>query len=483
MRKGWLVLLAMVALVVFAVPAVAEVNLTGFIRTKAYVSNYLRYDPGQINPFKLDGGGGEVTNSFTAPFYDRQVFINTDNPTSAYVEERGRLKFEAKGENVGAVAFFEIDMRWGDNQNAVARNQGGGIGADSINLETKNLYVWFKPSDALAVNVGLQSWTDAYRGVLFGYTDLAGVFGTYKMDPAEIRFGWGKIADSSSTGTLTGTDGGINNDVDLFVLEGHMAPTKDARLGLDLYWIKDHKANADWDTANIYTIGVDGAIKADVVSLSAFAFMQFGKAEFTGGDVTFGGFSADVRADAAVGPGKAFLEALYVSGSDPYDTGDKFKGIINGSNYGLANALYTSTDMEILLPNIDDINSINGLVLNPAAPTDDALGLGMIHVGAGFTMPLADKMTGKLGLGYSRFVKAGVSGDSLVGSGIPENKDIGFEINAKLNYNLAKGLDLTGIGAYALLGGAYDVSAADKAAGYDDPDNLYKLMARLNYAF
>lgn len=61
-----------------------------------------------------------------------------------YTEQRLRLKYTGKiNEEVKLVTQFEIDSRWGDTTGTVARNQGGAMEADSINLETKNVYMEF----------------------------------------------------------------------------------------------------------------------------------------------------------------------------------------------------------------------------------------------------------------------------------------------------------------------------------------------------
>lgn len=491
MRKALGLFLAAALLVVFAAPAMADFNFSGFIRTKGVVSNYERYDAGTFIPFDSLPAQGDVAANFSVPALEtkRLLIINTDK-TSHYVEERGRLKFEAKTENVGAVAFFEIDMRWGDQQYTVARNQGGGLEADSINLETKNLYVWFKPNADTTINVGMQNITDAYRGIIFGAADMAGVFITGKFEPVDYRIGWAKLGAGSNsfpngTGTTTVTTGvgatvPADKDVDFYAAEVHMSPVKEARLGLNFYFIRDKQnttiggvtftppfnvfnvaAEPGLESIKSYYIGADGSIKLDPVTLSAFALYNWGKIDFAPtsafSDTDINAYAADVRADAAIGPGKAFIEALYVSGTKPGD--DKWKTLVTGSTWALAASFYASTDMEILLPNLDDINTSQALAYEVSN-----LGGGMIHVGAGFTMPLMDKLTGKVGVGYLRAAeKFAFAKESQA-----------TEVNAKLNYNLAKGLDLTGVAAYAFLGDAYD--------GLDAKDP-YKLVARLNYAF
>lgn len=497
MKRGLSLVLSVVLMAVFAVPAMAEFSFSGFIRNKLYLSNYERYEAGDVIPIKSsDGAAAEAVNP--SNLTPRNFRINTDAPTATFFEERGRFKFEGKGEEVGAVVFYEIDLRYGDAQYSVARNTGGGYEGDTVNMETKNLYVWFKPSTDALINVGLQNWTDAYRGVLLGYSDISGVFGTAKFSPVDLRYGWGVIKHGPGLATgnaagpannpgngLVGSD--VNKSTNFFVLEAHTSPAKDVRAGLNLYQFDDNDGGGVRGYSNsqvvgkstkINTIGVDGSFKvADPITISAFLFYQTGKTDQGGtgnADLNIKGQAADVRADVAVGPGKGFVEAIYISGDDNPGDND-YKGIVTGSNYALAGSFFATTDMEILLPSLDDQNTSQAL-------TYDArnFGQGLIHIGAGYMIPLG-KISLKIGVGNSRFAKA-----VPVGTTGFNKKTQATEVNMKANYNLKKGLDAGIVAAYAILGDAYDVGANSfqgTPAGLAAPDNIYKLVARLNYAF
>ena len=129
-----------------------------------------------------------------------------------------------------AVAFFEIDYSaWGDAAGmtkndgvygngststggetgmgtggniigtGAGRNTGGALGADRINIETKNVYVWFKlPNTSLDFTVGMQNQTDAYAGLLYGGADMAGVFVNGKMAPVSYTLGWAKLYENAT---------------------------------------------------------------------------------------------------------------------------------------------------------------------------------------------------------------------------------------------------------------------------------------------
>src|SRR4030066_1480475 len=201
MRKVLMVVFAVVLVAAFALPAMADTQVSGYYRAKGYISNFKRLGAASVNP-------------------------DPDNieTTSSYVEQRIRAKFSFGEENVKAVWFAELDPNFGiGNFQNGTRNQGGALGADSIDLETKNLYVWFKvPNTTWDVTVGLQNVSDSYAGVLFGYADMAGVFANFKFEPVAIRLGWAKWFE----GDVQEAD-----DADLYVAEAKFSPTKDGKWG------------------------------------------------------------------------------------------------------------------------------------------------------------------------------------------------------------------------------------------------------------
>src|SRR5512143_2693646 len=284
MRKGFLTVLAVVLVAAMAAPAMAEFSTSGFVRIKGHVEqNYI-------------GGAG----SFILP--------TADPKTASYVEQRQRFTLNWKGENAGAVAQFEMDFgAWGDSAYTTNRNQGGGLEADSINLETKNFFLWFNlPNTGIKVTAGLQNQTDSFGGMIFGYADMAGIFLTGNMAPVSYKLGWAKFQEGGTR---------IDDDVDLYVAEVKFSPVKEAKVGLDIYALRDasgrnglaagqtnlntlNRIFADYpgapaagvftyDPSMFYWVGVDAAFKGGPVGLSGYAFYNWGKIEnFTG---TLGG--------------------------------------------------------------------------------------------------------------------------------------------------------------------------------------------------
>jgi hypothetical protein len=442
MRKGFLVMLAVVLVAALAAPAVAGTDINGFYRAKAYLSN-----------FKTGGTVGK------------------DVPSQAYVEQRFRIKFSFGEENVKAVFFTENDIAaWGDsNYGTATRNSGGALGGDSVSTEIKNAYLWFKvPNTSVDVTVGLQGVNDSYAGIFLFWGDMAGIFVNGKLDPVSYRLGWSKWFEQTTAKA---------DDATFYLAEAKFSPSKDVKVGGNLYFIQDDRNRTTGSISRIYMPGVDATFGAGPVTINAFAFAQFGKyLDFssTATDVKITGFAADVRADLNAGPGKAFAEALYISGGDENGTvaGQKYKSIVTSNNYAAGMGLYGRTDMQILLPNSDDINTSNALVGALTNGLGNG-GRGITHLAAGYNQKFGTKLSGKVGAGYLAATK------KLKTDADYKKKSMGAEVNASVNYNLMKGLDVGVVGAYAFIGDFFKTSATD--AG--DPDNAYDLHARINYAF
>ena len=511
MRKGFLIMLAVVLVAAMAAPAVAGTDINGFYRAKAWVSNF--------------------RSTATYPG------LQKDAPASGFVEQRLRLKFASGEENVKAVAFFEIDFAaWGDGAGGTAvaisdnngftstgttpyydtrgalRNSGGALGADRINLETKNVYVWFKlPNTSLDFTVGLQNQTDAYAGLLFGAADFAGVFVNGKMDPVSYTLGWAKLYENASAKA---------DDFTLYLASAKFAPTKDVKLGLNFYFLQDDTGKVAstlpvtgsasvvnypyalsydslWSQISglnkkrIYIPGIDFAVNAGPATVSGFFIYETGKVDFLSAsntDINLKGFAFDLRGDMNVGPGKAFIEGLYISGGD--NNAKEVKSIATFSDFDASpggNSAFGRTDMSILLVNADDINCAQSLVGARSVPskgsTSPALGgRGLTHLAAGYTQKLGDKLTAKVGAGYLRANKLMLSENTGAGTD-KKGKTLGTEVNANVNYNIMKGLDFGVYGAYAWLGDYFQQRTAGTTVTTADPDNIWSANMRLNYAF
>lgn len=429
MRKSFVMIVAVALVAALAVPAMAEVNFTGFYRAKGYISNMYLGTAGDAHVGYID--------------------LGKDVNTNAYVDQRFRTKFTAGDENVKGVLFLESDIGWGSA--AVGR---GDLSADGKDLEIKNAYLWFKlPNTTVDVTLGVQGISDAYAGVFSGAADVAGVYANYK--PAEnfaLKLGY---AVPFIEDVATKKDG----EVSLVQAEAKFAVNKDVKVGANLYYLRDGRSGATGSETKMYMPGVDFAANLGAANLTGFAFYQGGQLDE---DYDISAYAADLRVDAMAGPAKVFGEVLYTSGDDGTDP-DEFGGVVvlDDYDYRFGSSTFGRNATYLIMPAADSINTAAGLTYNA-----NNAGYGLLLLQAGASMPLAEKLTGKFNAAWAQFNEA--PGD---------DKDMGIEVNATAEYNLQKGLDVAATAAYLMIGDAYN--------GWSTPDNddPYALVAKVNYAF
>ena len=483
-----------------AVPAMALENVFhGLIREKAIFSNTDGYTAGDLALYK-------------------------DAKTNFYVEQRARLLYEAKiNDDLKGVIQFEIDSRWGDQAygaNSISgttgasgtpltgsftgRNTGGGLEADRVNIETKNAYLDFHiPGTPVRAKAGIQSFTDEYKGIFLGVADTAGVVADGTFGKVDVKAGWLRFWDTGGE-AQTGNQSSVNT----YVLGAKTAVTPDVKVGLNYYLLTDGTDGAfpatpapassllmgatgltAYDSLWLNMVGATAEAKVGPVNIDGFVVGQFGKfkdatASYLTGtqDVDVLAFAANARARMKVGPGTAKVEAIFVSGDG--QSNDKYTGFITGSQYNLAASFYVSPDMQLLLPNKNDINTSRAVAYDSNFKSQGIIG-GFV----GYDATVTDKIYANANAGFMAVAKD--NGRKPAGAGNSSNY-LGTEINAEVGYKLYSNLTASLQGAYLVLGDYYKGTAgaaeasgtAITAAGTgSDPSNPYTTRVMLNYTF
>jgi hypothetical protein len=378
----------------------------------------------------------------------------------------------------------------------VARNQGGALSADSVQLETKEVYVWFKiPDTSIQAKVGMQSVRDHYAGIFSNAADMAGIFVNGTFEPVKWTLGWAKLYETNGGGGSGGYDAA--DDTTFYLASVQFAPAKDMTLGVNFYYVQDDSGRSGaagsskldpWQgiygaaplngyTVDVYMPGVNFGMNAGIAKLSAFAFYQWGTAEYwDGSDVDISAFMLDLRADVKLGPGNFFVEGFYISGGDE-DKADKYKSPITLGDYQAAgggtggNSGFGRTNMYFLF-GADTVNVSQCLIGCSGGELGDSFGnsgRGLWHLAAGYSQNFTKKLKGAVNIGYASSVEAAPSVDRT-------DKDIGLEANARLDYSISKGLTASVVGAWLKAGDF--VTAPENL-----DDNYYMGYARLNYSF
>lgn len=456
MKKQLVVLSAAAMVAAAAVPALAlENEFHGMYRLRANVTNF-------------QAVGAEPIQ-------------NDDKKTATVFEQRARLQYIAKAsDDLKLVTHFEVDSSWGDADYNNGRSTGAALGGDSVNLETKNVYLDFAlPSTPVKMKVGLQGFGDAYKGVFIN-DDVAGAVATGKFDAMTATAAFLRTYDKGGNSTIG------KKNVDIYVLDGKFAVNKDVALGAS-YYLAYNDVNEDVaEGQRTHNIGLNAAAKLGTVDLDAFVLYQTGDTLYEYNTVAneakdVSAWAAQIAAKANLGMATVRGAFLYTSGDDRKDSDESnaFQTIAGGNasatplqapGTSAPSNNYYSSQMLLLFRNVYNTDSDNSIV---SSMNNGNHGVMAGFLGADFKVN--DKFTANVNLGFA----ANSENQDTDLNGTDDDSYLGTELNLSLNYKLYPNLTATLQGAYVMLGDYYDNSAA----GGKDPDDPYLTGLMLNYTF
>lgn len=430
----------------------------------------------------------------------RALYRTNPSHSFFYTEQRARLKYTGTfSENVKLVTQFEIDSRWGDSSQFVARNQGGAMEADSINLETKNVYMEFPvPTLPTRVKAGIMPFDDAYKGIFLG-SDIAGLMTSTKLDNLTINAGWLRgydntnfngasgtlpavnAAPATSTGSLVGQNPG-RYSLDLGILEAKYAVSKGLTVGGSYYLTYSNLEKTQANKLN--TFGVNGAYNFNGGTVDGFLLFQAGDNptnDFGQVGEKVSGFAANVAAKVKAGPGTARGTVLYVSGDDGVGKVKAFQ-CVNQLGDGNTTSTFSSAQMTMLITNTRYSANTDRALINTATNYNQGV------VGAFFGYDLdIDKTFIKTNIGFgsvaennNTFKPKNLKKTDAYSNG----KYVGTEVNAEVGYKISSNLTASLIAGYVALGDYYkDTVKNTTTNAIETPDNPWKSMVVLNLSF
>lgn len=481
MNKACKTLTALTLAVMVATPALAlESKLSGFYNLRGIGNNF------------------SATNNFIGTL--------TDNGKSqSLVDQRLRMKLDTKvNDFLSFVYYAEIDMQWGDEQYSNdGRNDGGGLGGDTTNLETKNLYIDVKvPDSSSAFRLGLQGFEDNYDYSFFA-ADMAGIKYNTNLGTAKLTAGWFKLADGVSTG--------LADDVTLWALQAGFKPSENFKFGGDYYYYQNEGSQAygtffgttairaltaagsgvDW-TANrsnmdLHYLGGNAELRLDPVVLSGWVNANFGTVDGINNDISttltkdmdVQGFAARLNAAANCAGVKLNLAGTYFSGDDDLTDGDA-DFIVNP--LATESFAFATDGFMIFTPDIA-WNSVGqyGFAMTDAAWA--GYGLGSVVLTGSYVPEQNKKIHLKGGVGYFSSLE-----DKLAANDPRTDRagtNLGTEVFVRTGYKFADNLDLSLNGAYAFLGDFYDNNGGGTAANsvVTSIDNPYEVYLKGTLSF
>jgi len=425
-----------------AVPALALENQFSGAFTGFYdVSNYSAAGNNAYSNLPFDLTDVPNPNEFN------RRGLKDGAPTENYFVQRVRLGYTAKADDhVKLVTKFELDYNWwGNSSYATGRGSGGAIGADSVNIETKNLYLDLN-YPAMSTKIGMMPNTDAFKGIVYD-ADMAGILLSHDYANAGVSLGyfrWNDQWDWSNDQTIGKTT------VDLFQLDGKYAINKNLKVGAAYYYIND-----DIQDARVHTVGVNGSGNVGPVALNGFVLGQFGDLNSVD-DAE--GYAVNVGAKMPLAGGTLRSEFMYVSGGD-----NAFYNAASGSEGGG----YYDSEM-IFLARDKNATTIDNAIVYDVSNYRQGVILGTV----GYDYSFNDKLSGSANLGF------GAIADDKFSQGTGSSDYLGTEFNAEANYQLTANVSLGARAGYFMLGEYFDGVDAGR-----DADNPYdvKLIARYSF--
>lgn len=394
-------------------------------------------------------------------YFRTQVTAGTHNGAPAKdkhslnaVDNRFRFKFtNSLNENVKIVYYGEVDSVWGDTSKG-AIGGGGKLGADGVNIETKQVYLDFKvPETPLAVRAGIQGFAGRFDNA-FSAHDMAGAKVLAKLDTVTLGAGYFVWNEE---------DKYKDDDRNLYALLSDFKISKAFKMRADLYSMMDKRAGDS--KTNVNTLGLRADFKGDAFGVYGWALYQFGETEVdNGSDTDLGGLAATVKANFNIGSVKAGARLLYYMADDDADEDMAFKGGSGSFEFPKDNLMIFLTDLYY--------NNLGG---GRHALTDAAYkGYGLIGVNLSANMNITETVYTKFGAGFFMAADDQINDDE---STKKEGSILGQEITAMIGVKVAEKVDVSARGAYALVGDFYEVE------GGDDPDDMYKGVLMLNVKY
>ena len=463
-----------------AVPALAlENEFHGMFRLRGIVSNF------------DDGGGGSQFSADPA----KPGSLNKKKPGSnAFVDQRARILYMAKiDDELKMVTHFEIDSRWGDNSynsNGTTRNGGAAIGADSVNLETKNVYIDYSPTASVNTKLGLQYYNVGYKGIILN-DDQAGLVVNSKLGAGSLGFAYFRLDDAlgsggsyvangtgGSTTTATGATSVVNGHPgnrtrDFLSFGGKYNLSKDLKVGADYVLLYSDILRQSQDRTHIHMVGVNAEYVLGPATVDGFIVYQNGKlgrAGVVGNGQDVSAFAANVGGRMKAGPGTARVNFLYIAGDDSPNSGSRsdFQTIMERGSTTNAHG-FGASEMVMMLDNKYNHTAAQSVVkdLNNNAQ-------GLIGGFLGYDLTI-DKFFVYSNLGFGA-----VAEDNNFGGGHQSNY-LGTEVNTEIGYKLKPNLTVSFVGAYMVLGDYFKGHAVDVAGA--DPENPYTTRVMVSLAF
>jgi len=393
--------------------------------------------------------------------YDRGI-ISSDTSNDTMAEIKYRLWTTISSDDGAIKGVYAIEVGGVEFGNG---GRGGAFSGDGTFVETRWAYTDFALAGGrvrcglMPINVNKFLWNETVTGIDYKVAAGAG----------DLTVAWYRgyqVIDTDNS----------PEDLDAFYARYNLKPAEGTKVGFFALWqTSDGDTTTDGATApainygktfggddlDLYTLGVDGGVKAGAFFANWDLMYQFGDyAE----EYDFGGYFAHVDVGTKVGKGKLTYTFWYASGDDDATDGD-------------ADA-FVSTDV--------DINSQYSVVLFEGYTDDDYFAetpyiqdKGLILNRIGFDFQATDKL--KIGVA-ALYLMTAEDIEYVDDNGDLQKEDsIGFEFDAYASYKLFSKTEAAIQFGYLAADDAMDYYEVD-CDGNSDED-VFIVSSRIRYKF
>jgi len=410
MKKLFKVMFVAILAIAVAAPAMAEVKVNGYIRTIMQADNVDGYLAGQ----DADPGTAGI-QPFGPGVKDAKTVSEVDNRLRALITNQ-------LTDDVKWVYYGEVDTKWG-------QDTGGKLGADGVQLQTKNVYMSFNvPNTMFGVSLGVQGFSPGFDGIVLAHDAAGAKVNMAVSDNVSVEFDYAKFDEGNVH---------VADDTDYYSV---VAKMKNG-LSLAAIHIDDNGSKFDEDTAgkdSFSYLGAEYKGKAGDIGINAWALYNFGTfndGAVNEGDVT--GYAATVQAVM----GSAAVRVTYLSGDDGTSGNDSDAFIADLGGDG-GTYYFTNENLQIF--------PCDPYYMNLGSTAIIAKGNGVMAINAKYDTMVGDYYL-KLGAGYFQSAEDNAAGDA----------DMGYEIAARMGKKIAEKVDVSVNGAYAGIGDYFGTNTDD----------------------
>ncbi len=386
-----------------------------------------------------------------------------EGESQQFMLQRFRAKLTNQlNEHVGVVYYGEIDSDWGESGKG---NIGGSgkLGADGVNIETKNAFLDLKAGNSSA-RLGIHGMYDMYEAVVFD-DDMAGATFSHNFGAANLTAMYSKWEEGNRANW---------DDADMYGLQLSGAFNDNFKAGASVYYFDNNDTTFQYylpgDT-ELFFYGVNAALGFDAFSLDGFVLYQDGTINATvGPDTDVKGLAASVKAKMNLSNGDLGLRLIYYSEADDAKEEGAWLGNFGGNAYYNDNLMLFLNDPYATNVDNEDYQSLDA----------SQAGFGLIGAVASGNHNFANNMYFNWGAGFFKAMTDDAYDDNI---DVKKGKTLGYEVAARIGKKFYDVVDVSLNGAYASFGDFYDNTVVDNKGQAADPDDVFKtyLMVHVPY--